>query len=224
MKTGKTLKGKHMNKTIEALRLADLLDEPDDSLRWADGNNLIPQAAAELRRLTEVVQAAEENALLNSQKLVAAHGRIAELEKAAHQALEFIDANADGADERDIAAALRRALEQPAQQKMNYQQAAQLINEMTAQQEPVAWMWRCKPYCNWPEWSVSLKRPADSGRDGHKRTEGYEDAPLYTHPQAREPLSAEQIAELDCNDHYKFARAVEAAHGIHAPTERGEKK
>ena len=30
----------------------------------------------------------------------------------------------------------------------------------------------------------------------------------------RKPLSAEQIAELDCNDHYKFARAIEAAHGI----------
>jgi predicted metal-dependent RNase len=46
-----------------------------------------------------------------------------DLEKAARQALEFIDANADGADERDIATALREALaEQP------------------AQQEPVAWM------------------------------------------------------------------------------------
>ena len=30
----------------------------------------------------------------------------------------------------------------------------------------------------------------------------------------RKPLSVEQIAELDCNDHYKFARAIEAAHGI----------
>ena len=35
----------------------------------------------------------------------------------------------------------------------------------------------------------------------------YEDA-------QRKPLSVEQIAELDCNDHYKFARAIEAAHGI----------
>ena len=40
-----------MSAQPEALRLADLLEEPDDSLRWADGNNLIPQAAAELRRL-----------------------------------------------------------------------------------------------------------------------------------------------------------------------------
>ena len=69
----------------------------------------------------------------------------------------------------------------------------------TPQQEPVAWMWRCKPYCGWPEWSVSLKRPADSGRDGHKRTEGYEDVPLYTSPQPSKPwvgLTAEEIEEL----------------------------
>ena len=124
----------------------------------------------------------------------------------------------------------------------------------TEQQEPVAWMWRCKPYCDWPNWSISLKRPADSGRDGHKRTEGYEETPLYTSPPAQQqepvavvsgyyggqcvilpidparifnsntalytsppaskPLSVEQIAELDCNDHYKFARAIEAAHKI----------
>lgn len=59
------------------------------------------------------------------------------------------------------------------------------LAEQPAQQEPVAWMWRCKPYCGWPEWSVSLKRPADSGRDGYKRTEGYEDVPLYTSPPAQ---------------------------------------
>ena len=59
------------------------------------------------------------------------------------------------------------------------------LAEQPAQQEPVAWMWRCKPYCNWPEWSVSLKRPADSGCDGNKRTEGYEDIPLYTSPPAQ---------------------------------------
>lgn len=30
----------------------------------------------------------------------------------------------------------------------------------------------------------------------------------------RKPLTAEQVAKLDCHDHYKLARAVEAAHGI----------
>jgi len=35
-----------------------------------------------------------------------------------------------------------------------------------------------------------------------------------TAPPQRKPLSVEQIAELDCNDHYKFARAIEAAHNI----------
>ena len=59
--------------------------------------------------------------------------------------------------------------------------------EQAQQAEPVAWMWRCKPYCRWPDWSVSLKRPADSGRDGNKRTEGYEDVPLYTSPPPRQP-------------------------------------
>ena len=52
-------------------------------------------------------------------------------------------------------------------------------------QEPVAWMWRCKPYYDYPNWEVSLKRPADSGRDGNKKTDGYEDVPLYTTPPQR---------------------------------------
>ena len=37
---------------------------------------------------------------------------------------------------------------------------------------------------------------------------------LYTTPPQRKPLTPEQIAELDCLDHFKFARAIEAAHGI----------
>lgn len=88
------------------------------------------------------------------------------------------------------------------------------------QQEPVAWMWRCKPYCNWPEWSVSLKRPADSGRDGHKRTEGYEDVPLYTSPPQRKPLTdgqREEIAKKWRGRNWTagdIIDATEAAHGI----------
>ena len=58
------------------------------------------------------------------------------------------------------------------------------IKEALAQpaQEPVAWMWRCKTYYDYPNWEVSLKRPADAGRDGNKKTDGYEDVPLYTTP------------------------------------------
>jgi len=64
---------------------------------------------------------------------------------------------------------------------------AHLASQPEAAQEPVAWMWRCKPYCAWPEWNVSIKRPADSGTDGiHKRTENYEDYPLYTRPAAQD--------------------------------------
>ena len=52
---------------------------------------------------------------------------------------------------------------------------------------------------------------------------------LYTRPQAREPLTDEQIYDMyneprSDAEMLEFARAIEAAHGIHALTERGEKK
>lgn len=109
--------------------------------------------------------------------------------------------------QQEAITAIKQALEQP-------------------EPEPVAWMWRCKPYCGWPEWSVSLNRPADSGRDGNKRTEGYEDIPLYTSPPKREPLTNGEIytayitatnQTLRAQDErlaFAFARAIEAAHGI----------
>jgi hypothetical protein len=37
---------------------------------------------------------------------------------------------------------------------------------------------------------------------------------FYTTTQQRKPLTVEEIAKLDCYDHLKFARAIEAAHGI----------
>ena len=43
---------------------------------------------------------------------------------------------------------------------------------------------------------------------------GANSSALYTSPLQRKPLTPEQIAELDCLDHFKFARAIEAAHGI----------
>jgi hypothetical protein len=55
---------------------------------------------------------------------------------------------------------------------------------------PLAWMWRCKPYCDWPKWAVSIVRPMDAGCTGGNEcrhseehapvqaTKGYEDFPL----------------------------------------------
>ena len=96
------------------------------------------------------------------------------------------------------------------------------LKEQHKEQEPVAWMWRCKPYCDWPNWGVSLKRPADSGCYGDKRTEGYEDVPLYTTPPQRTEQPAQRtwvgLTEQDldylCNLAYtgdeEFALAVQA--------------
>ena len=39
---------------MNTLQLADVLEKPDDSLRWADGNKVLPQSAAELRRLHQI--------------------------------------------------------------------------------------------------------------------------------------------------------------------------
>lgn len=38
--------------------------------------------------------------------------------------------------------------------------------------------------------------------------------PVKATPPQRKPLTVEEIAKLDCYDHLKFARAIEAAHGI----------
>jgi hypothetical protein len=72
-------------------------------------------------------------------------------------------------------------------QSRHINEAIAALKERLAQpeQEPVAWMWRVKNFCDWPNWSVSLKRPADSGHAQYPRTEGYEDIPLYTAPPQR---------------------------------------
>ena len=70
----------------------------------------------------------------------------------------------------------------------------QAIAELESQ-EPVAWKWRVKNYCDWPNWSVSLKRPADSGHAQYPRTEGYEDIPLYTTPPAQPPPEQQEPDE-----------------------------
>ena len=107
------------------------------------------------------------------------------------QALEFIDANADSADERDIALALRQALE--------------------TEQEPVAWIDRHELSAIDEDFSPSV--------GNRKLSES--DVPLYTAPPQRKPLSDEEIYAIrDAYAwHLKwgikdFARAIEAAHGI----------
>jgi hypothetical protein len=95
------------------------------------------------------------------------------------------------------------------------------LKDAYAEQEPVAWKWRVKDFCDWPKWSVSLKRPADSGHAQYPRTEGYEDIPLYTHPPQRTwvELAEEKIKEIwlkgkdhgdDWQDVLALARAFEA--------------
>jgi hypothetical protein len=73
------------------------------------------------------------------------------------------------------------------------------LKERLAQpeQEPVAWKWRVKDFCDWPNWSVSLKRPADSGHAQYPRTEGYEDIPLYAHPPQRTERSGWRKKQID---------------------------
>jgi hypothetical protein len=73
------------------------------------------------------------------------------------------------------------------------------LKERLAQpeQEPVAWKWRVKDFCDWPNWSVSLKRPADSGHAQYPRTEGYEDIPLYTTPPQRTEQSGWRKVQID---------------------------
>jgi hypothetical protein len=44
---------------------------------------------------------------------------------------------------------------------------------------PSAWLWRCKPHCDWPKWSVSIQRPAGAGHLHAPRSPNYEDIPLY---------------------------------------------
>ena len=115
---------------------------------------------------------------------------MSELEKAARQALEALEFGGWDMTTRAITA-LRRALEQP------------------AQQEPVAWATYLGE-CAHVLW----------GKDRPEYPIRYE-VPLYTRPQAREPLTDEEIQKLahvyDNTAPWTlmgFARAIEAAHGI----------
>ena len=91
-------------------------------------------------------------------------------------------------------------------------------SEQPAQQEPVAWRVR------WPKMGGGY---AWIMNDAPLMQEhGFINEPLYTRPQAREPLSDEQIREFadkhlfyqpegyEVSGVFNLARAIEAAHGI----------
>ena len=85
------------------------------------------------------------------------------------------------------------------------------------EQEPVTWRYKIVDVFGRPVWT--LKTP-------NSDTRVLESQPLYTTPPQRKPLTdeqrdaiARQAAENDWHD-YEVIDAVEAAHGIYAPTER----
>lgn len=135
--------------------------------------------------------------------------------KLALEALETVN-RTDLSQVNSAITALRRALEQPAQQEpvgMTLDASAPLVMvphqalEQPAQQEPEYWLWACGQHIQ-----VSLKKPE------------FPDAiPLYTSPPAqRKPLTFSKLCDIEYEITHrdgdfsilKFARAIEAAHGI----------
>ena len=129
-----------------------------------------------------------------------------DLEKSARQALEALEyLLPDTPDQRmkkdNAITALRRALEQPAQQELVAWVNANSLQGLTLGHYAYA----------------EIYTDESAGR-----------IPLYTHPQAREPLTDEEIKQCTgASDAYwassklfilAIARSIEAAHGI------GEKK
>ena len=103
------------------------------------------------------------------------------------------------------------------------QRMAKRIEELEAQDEPVAWRWMPAQY--WKQWVYS-----DDGKRVEEAKRFMGDGgvqPLYTTPPQRKPLTDEQILAIDCMTDKTwaklFARAIEAAHGIIDPTDlKGE--
>ena len=103
---------------------------------------------------------------------------------------------------------------------LDMDKAITAIKEALAQQEqkPVAWMYKILDYFGRPVWT--FKTPKTDIRV-------FESQPLYTSPPQRKPMTDEQIDEIakkhiaeGTRSFEVFARAIEAAHGIYAPTER----
>lgn len=99
----------------------------------------------------------------------------------------------------DAAAELRRLHEEN-----------QAIRQALAQpeQEPVAWRWKERINSDFDSWVISVSEPPPYA---------IEKQPLYAAPPKREPLMTKYV--IDLWDEYgldpiKFAREIEAAHGI----------
>ena len=122
------------------------------------------------------------------------------LREAAQQALEALEQDNPSGRTATITL-LRAALDEP-------------------EQEPVAWMYTGVksdgtthgPHLVWkPEYM-----------DAMSASKGAQATPLYTAPPQRKPLTEEELAAIPCTDGpgsdwdalVRFARAVEAAHGI----------
>ena len=206
-----------MSKTQEALKMAlealnILLTEPIAHKAADKAEYLLLQAAPSIREV--LADSALDRMAENARELGLDYEPIVEQVEDSvgmgHKAWDMVDP-------KELAKGFHEALaESPCKTGSQCTSKCQQCEQPA--QEPVAWMWRCKPYCGWPEWSVSLKRPADSGRDGHKRTEGYEDVPLYTSPPASKPWVGLTQQDIDIafddtqegGGFNEFARAIEA--------------
>ena len=102
-------------------------------------------------------------------------------------------------------------------------EALRMAADLLAQpeQEPVTWRYKIVDVFGRPAWT--LKTPKSD-------TRVLESQPLYTTPPQRKPLTDEEIILIvaECASSHQhtdihFAKAIEAAHGIIAPTElKGE--
>jgi hypothetical protein len=130
---------------------------------------------------------------------------MSDLRKAAQQALEALESDWDYRQAQAITA-LRAALAQP---------DPIISPEIKGNKaQPVAWVWKAQ----------TGGVHTTSGIGFHKTNlPGVVYAPLYTHPPQRKPLTEEEIVAIafqsqdgfsPADDTFRFARAIEKAHGI----------
>lgn len=158
-----------------------------------------------------------------------------ELEKAARQALEALESMKTYAESAEpglvvgvpAIAALRRALEQPAQDMPKIGCVNHDCDACQARQEPVAWRLEDREASEHYRKDIYVYYGKADFKDGADPCAVYGGLePLYTRPQAREPLTREQVKALIKETGYDTAslqeradfingiRHAEAAHGI----------